>query len=133
MTTLQLDMFAAASAPALPVARVHPHNPRAYDVSDCHREEIDCGHGCAITVLVARCADGLFRCSAGYTSSTMGRGGPVFVSDPAAETFGEARALALLELAARMRISYGAASDVNRARFANKLKDIPLEFCHSPA
>jgi len=133
VTTLQLDMFAAACAPALPVARVHSHNPRAYDVSDCHREEIDCGHGCAITLLVARCADGLFGCSAGYTSSTMGRGGPVFVSDPAGADFGEARALALVELAASMRISYDSASDVNRTRIASKLKDIPLDFCLSPA
>lgn len=124
---LQLDMF-APRAPQLPVARVHPINPRAFDSTDCHRELIDCGSGAAVTLLVARCAYGMFRCSSGYTSKTGGIGGPVFESSRAFRTFGEARAAALLGLVAQLRISYSNTSDLTKARIIKVLEGTPLDF-----
>ena len=131
---MQLDMFAPAPVePQLPVARVHPLNPRAFDMSDCHREVIECGHGITVTIRIARCADGLFRSTAGYYSNTGGCGGPVFHSDHASTTFGEARAQALLGLVERLQTSYSSSSDITHKRLLKKIEAIPLDFWTIPA
>lgn len=101
-TAVQLDMF-APPAPPLPIARVHPHNPRAFDVVDCHRERHECGDGIVVNLIIARCSDGLYRGTAGYTSKTGGIGGPVFDNDFATDTFHGVRVHTLIGLAIRVR------------------------------
>ena len=116
----QLDMFAAPPiAPPLPIARVHPHNPRALDVADCHRERHDCGSGIVVNVIVARCADGMYRGTAGYTSKTGGDRGPVFDSSFGSDCFHGARVLALLGLTARVR-------GASNAKILAAVESIPL-------
>ena len=122
MVAQQLDMFAAPPvAPLLQISRVHPFNPRAFDMSDCHRERHDLGDGVVVTLMIARCADGLLRGRAGYTSKTGGIGGPVFDSDFATDSFHGARVHALL----RLRIRVRGASD---AKILKKIESIPLDF-----
>lgn len=132
-TAIQPDMFAPRPAVELPIARQHQHNPMALNAADCHREVIDCGSGAQVTILVARCADGLFRATAGYFSNTGGCGGPVFKSDPSAPSFSEARSLALLDLAAHLRTAnYSDASNTQNAKILRVLEATPLDFWESP-
>ena len=118
----QLDLFAAPPiAPPLPIARVHPNYQRALDMSDCHRERHDCGNGVVVTLIIARCADGMLRGTAGYYSAKGRIGGPVFDTDFASDSFHGARALALLGLCARVR-------GAGHLEILKKIESIPLDF-----
>jgi hypothetical protein len=122
----QLDMFAAPPiVPPLPIARAHPFNHRAFDMSDCHRERHDLGDGVVVTLMIARCADGLLRGTAGYTSKTGGIGGPVFDSDFATDSFHGARVHALLRLRIRVR-------SAGHEKILKKIESIPLDFWSAP-
>lgn len=103
MMPAQRDLFAPA-APPLAMARMHRLNSRAFDSSDYHVEHVECGRQHRAMICVCRSWDG-YRARVDWQGPYSMRGGLIFISDTAFQTFDEARTQAIGSAIADLRRS----------------------------